>query len=64
MSTATATEPQPRALLTVPAAARRLSLHPQRLRRAIAAGDVRAVTLAGAVRVPLAEIERLLAAAK
>lgn len=46
-------------LLTVREAAERLSLSPRQVRRLIAWGQLRAVRLGRAVRVPEGELERL-----
>ena len=64
MSATTADPPAERGLLTIPEAARRLGIHVRTLRQAISRGQVRAVELASVRRIPLAEVERLLAAAK
>jgi excisionase family DNA binding protein len=63
MSATETVKPAPVAeAVSVPAAARRLKVNEKTLRKAIALGEVKAVKLAGAIRIPLAELERLLAA--
>ena len=46
-------------LLTPPAAARKLGLRPQMMRRLIDGGEVRTVIFAGYCYVPTSEVERL-----
>ena len=60
--TATVEPEQAPGLITVPEAARRLGIDKKTLRKSIGLGEVKAVRLSSAVRVPLAEVERLLAA--
>jgi excisionase family DNA binding protein len=62
MSEATVESEAGEGLLTIPEAARRLKIDPKTLRKALANGEVKSVKLAGALRVPAAEVERLLAA--
>jgi excisionase family DNA binding protein len=54
----------PKKMLTVPEAARLIGIDPRTLRAAVRNGQVKAVTLASAVRVSRAEVDRLLAGAK
>lgn len=62
MNDAAVVEESAPGLLSVPEVARRLGIDPKTLRKSIAAGEVRSVKLCSAVRIPLAEVLRLLAA--
>lgn len=62
MGDAVASEPV-LGLLSIPEAARLLRVDPKTLRKAAGRGQVKTVRLSGALRIPAAEVERLLAAA-